>query len=262
MNGLLDTVGIVDRCSAYAFVQEHHYSAVLPRLTKLCVGGWDGDKLGAVATFGWGVRPLHTIRKAFPSLGPSDYLEIGKLCLHDDLPRNSESWFLSRAVKLCSTLFPRLSLIWTWADGILGKPGYVYQATNFLYGGFIWTETYLDENGVKVHPRTVQGITQGPGETGRGRRDAATTEALGLTKWWGKQFRYVLPVCSKRRWRELEAESQFSWGRDYPKGDDLCWQVQGREGRSDAGPPPFVAGRYTKPGKQARFDFSFEEVPA
>ena len=225
---------------------------MLPRLTKLCLGGWANGELGAVVTFGWGVRPVHTIRKAFPSLGTVDYLEIGKLCLHDDLPRNSESWFLSRAIRMCCDYFPLLQVIWTWADGILGKPGYVYQATNFLYGGFIWTEIYLDRDGVKVHPRTVQGITCLPGEKGRGRRDAATTEALGLTKWWGKQFRYVLPVCGKRRWKELAAESPFDWALPYPKDADLCWEVQEGNTRRIAGPPPFIAGRYTKPGKQAR----------
>jgi len=259
---LLDNVGLVDRCSAYAFVQEHHYSAVLPRITKLCIGGWAGERLSAVVTFGWGVRPLHTIRKAFPSLQTKAYLEIGKLCLRDECPRNSETWFLSRAIRLCHSVFPELALIWTWADGILGKPGYVYQAANFAYGGYIWTETYLDAAGIRVHPRTVQGLSRKPGAAGRGTRSADATEAMGLTKWWGKQFRYVFPLCGKRRWRALMHESPFDWTQPYPKDHDLCWQVQTTDGRITAGPPPFVAGRYTKPGTQPRLDLDMAEAAA
>ncbi len=253
MTDPLDEVGLVDRCSAYVFVQKHHYSAVLPRLTKVCVGGWKDSTLQAVVTFGWGVRPLHTIRKAFPSLGPSDYLEIGKLCLVDELPRNSETWFLARALRICQQVYGGLSLIWTWADGILGKPRYVYQAANFLYGGFIWTEMYLDGEGTRVHPRTVQGMSRTvAGKLGP--RDRKTTEALGLTKWWGKQFRYVLPLCSKRRWRQLQEESLMEWNLDYPKGADLVWEVQCGSDRHPAGPPPFLRGAYVKRGPQARLN--------
>ena len=34
-----------------------------------------------------------------------------------------------------------LKYLFTWADGLVGKAGYVYQAFNFLYGGYIWTDT-------------------------------------------------------------------------------------------------------------------------
>ncbi len=240
MTSFCDRVELVDRASAFAFVQAHHYSAVLPRLTKLVVGGYHDDRLSAVATFGWGVRPLHTIARAFPGLSSADYYEIGKLCLGEWLPRNAESHFLRRAMRLVREVQPGLKLIWTWADGILGKPGYVYQASNFYYGGYIWTEMYLDGNGIRVHPRSVQGFTEG------GKRDRETTRRLGLVKWWGKQFRYVYPLSS-REWKRLSASSPLSWTRNYPKDQDLEWLDADR---NPCGPPPYVAGRYVKPTAQ------------
>ena len=33
----------------------------------------------------------------------------------------------------------------------VGKPGFVYQAANFLYGGFIWTQIYINNKGEKIH---------------------------------------------------------------------------------------------------------------
>ena len=48
---------------------------------------------------------------------------------------------------------PNVKLLFSWADGLRGKPGYVYQASSWLYGGFIKTELYVDEHGGPVHPR-------------------------------------------------------------------------------------------------------------
>ena len=137
------------------FVNEHHYSKVFPRLTKICYGGFHGD-LAAAISFGWGSRPKHTIQKLFPSLDTRDYLEIGKMCLRDEEPYNSESSFISKTTRLLNKKFPALKLVFTWADGMWGKPGYIYQASNFLYGGEIWTDVYVMEDGRRLHPLQLQ----------------------------------------------------------------------------------------------------------
>lgn len=215
----------VGRASAAMLVQRCHYSKVMPRITKGCIGGWVNGRLMGVMTLGYGTRPLHTIRIMFPGLTCEDYLELGKFCIDDAMPRNSESQFLARAVPMIKAAFPNVLLLFSWADGILGKPGYVYQAANWYYGGFIWTECYLDVDGVRIHPRTLQGLTaDGPG---RGPRDYNTTVAAKLTRWRGKQFRYVLPLCGRRAWRELQASSPFEWRQGgYPKDGDCVWREQ------------------------------------
>src|SRR5712664_3071383 len=68
---------------AAEFVKQHHYSKVMPKLNKVVLGLFDATRLVGIITFGWGVRPQHTIQKLFPSLNASDYFEIGKLCLLD-----------------------------------------------------------------------------------------------------------------------------------------------------------------------------------
>jgi len=225
MTEFFDRYSFVGRGLAAMLIQRCHYSKVMPRITKACIGGWVGGRLMGVLTLGYGTRPLHTIRKMFPDLASRDYLEIGKFCIDDAMPRNSESQFLSRAVALIRAAFPDVLLLYSWADGILGKPGYVYQAANWYYGGFIWTECYLDAQGGRVHPRTMQGLTAtGPG---LGPRDFETTTAAGFTRWRGKQFRYCLPLCDKRRWRELQRSSPIEWRRgDYPKDSDCVWREQ------------------------------------
>ena len=101
----------------------------MPRITKLAIGGFREDSLVAGVSFGYGSRPRHTIQKLFPSLDTKDYLEIGKMCLDDREPKNSESWFLARAISITRKQFPAVKLIFTWADALWGKPGYIYQAS-------------------------------------------------------------------------------------------------------------------------------------
>jgi len=205
-------------------VLRNHYSKIMPKLTKHFLGGFINGELVAAITLGWGVRPVHTIRILFPSLDTKDYYEIGKMCLIEELPKNSESIFLSKVIQYTKEKLPHIKVIFTWADGILGKPGYVYQAANFLYGGYIMTDLYLGSDGEKIHPRTSQRLSR-TDDTKYGRRPTVDfMEKNNWTHWKGKQFRYILFTCDKRERKKLLRESPFEWSINYPKDVDLIWQ--------------------------------------
>lgn len=212
------------------FTAKWHYSKSMPRLTKICYGGFREGKLVAAISFGWGSRPLHTIRKLFPGLTTKDYFEIGRMCLEDDEPKNSETKFMSLVFRQLKKDFPGLKLIFTWSDGMWGKPGYVYQAGNFLYGGYIWTDAYLDEKGQKLHPFQLQGEWRRRGLVieGRSKRRRPTLEemnSLGWKHYYGKQFRYILFLCGKRERGNLLSTSTVEWGLNHPKDKDCEWKV-------------------------------------
>ena len=212
-----------------SFVAEHHYSTTMPRLTTVCYGGFQYELLRAAISFGWGSRPLHTIQRLFPSLGTADYLEIGKMCVHDDEPRNTESQFMAEAFYQLRRKFSNLSLIFTWADGMWGKPGYVYQASNFLYGGFIWTDVYQMEDGRRVHPLQLQSVLASLGLKTSMRTQRPTFEEMRRVGWKhfrGKQFRYVKFLCADDLRSVLLQESPFTWTTSYPKHTDLEWKIQ------------------------------------
>ena len=88
------------------------------------------DTLGCV-TFGTPAS-RHMLSGACPS-DPGIVLELNRLWVHDDMPKNTESWFLCRALAL---LPPRIVL--SYADTSAGHIGYVYRAANFHYAG--WTD--------------------------------------------------------------------------------------------------------------------------
>lgn len=228
---------------AYQLVSNYHYSRVMPKLTHVCYGGEINGELVAVLTLGWGVRPLHTIRKLFPDLKPADYWEIGKMCLIDDLPKNSESHFIAKVIKEVKANFHNKKLIFTWADGIMGKPGYVYQAANFYYGGYIWTDTYITEDGEKVHPRTSKAIIRHADDgVKRSRPSRAQLNSLNIKHYRGKQFRYVYFLQDKK---QLMRHSTVKWSiDDYPKDKDLEWKLQLKSGAWVDSERPIFSNNY------------------
>jgi hypothetical protein len=245
------------------FVGKHHYSKVMPKLNKVVFGLFEKDVMVGVITFGWGVRPEDTIKKLFPSLRSKDYLEIGKLCLLDELPKNSESRFISAAMRFLKKLRPELNLVFTWADAIWGKPGYIYQAANFLFGGSISSEAYRTKEGARLHPRQLHKYMVSIDAAHKGDKGRYVTPAevkknpeLGLYNWApkesliklnasgvrrpypsdmehfglshvrGLQFRYVYFLCSDKERDGLLNESTVHWHRDYPKSEDCVWQLK------------------------------------
>jgi hypothetical protein len=136
-NALECHVEPVPRSLMAAFVAAHHYAVRVPPHCLLSLGCFVGTDLVSVASWGYGVRPRHTIRRLFPSLTTSDYYELNRLCMRNSEPRNGESHFLRLCREHIQTCEPGRVVLFSWADGMRGKPGYVYQADNWLYGGFI-----------------------------------------------------------------------------------------------------------------------------
>ena len=218
-------IKLLHKVKAAEFITSRHYSPVMPSLTRHYCGYFVKEELQGVITFGYGVRPQHTIKKLFPTLEAKDYLEIGKMCMDDSMVKNSETQMLSAAVKWLKEKEPKLKYLFTWADGIVGKPGYVYQAFNFLYGGYIWTDTYVTEKGEKVHPRTMQGKIPNTKNRKVGMRpNPKQLIELKLSRVKGKQFRYILPMNKKMR--KYLKNSTEKWGLNYPKDTALEWKIK------------------------------------
>ncbi len=220
---------------AKRFVLCWHYSKIFPPhcLVNLAMRDLEGA-IAAVGMWGYGVRPRHTIQKLFPSLGTTDYLELNRLCLREDQPRNSESRFLAQCAEWIRQTRPAVKLLFSWADGLRGKPGYVYQASSWLYGGYIKTDLYVDEQGGPIHPRLMV--------TRLGSRGRAAWMGQGFSKWKGYQFRYLRFLCSHAERKRLLRESPMAWSQDYPKVGDCRWWVDAGEGSRESREPPKLKG--------------------
>lgn len=222
----------IDKFTAAKLIHEYHYSKVMPRLTKHYLGVYLDDRLVGVMTLGWGTQPLATIRKLFPSLTTKDYYEIGKMCMLPEMPRNSESQMIAAVIRWMKVHLKERKFLYTWADGIVGKVGYVYQSANFYYGGFIWTDVYLGPDGEKIHPRTSKSLCKENAKmVGKEKVFWLTRDfmkAKGIARIKGKQFRYIMPLSKMAR--KMLDKSTVLWTIQYPKECDLEWKKQGDDG--------------------------------
>ena len=223
---------------AIRFVQKYHYSPVMPVLTKHYLGFHLEDKLVGVLTLGWGTQPKATINKMFPGLSTEHYYEIAKMCLLPELngTKGAGSQMVSATIRWMKQNTDRLFL-YTMADGIMGKCGYVYQASNFYFGEKYWTQVYMMENGEKLHPRSTKKLCEENLEFMNKGKDVSDKtfrekklcwlskdfmETKGISKVRGYMFRYIYPLNKKAK-KIMKNESSLNWSLDYPKDEDLEW---------------------------------------
>lgn len=190
---------------AINFIMRYHYSKILPRLTKHYIGIYIDEELSGVVTLGWGTQPLRTIRKILSNhdLKTDDYFEIGKMCF---LPKyNNTKTFGSQVI---SALIKWMKIntnclfLYTLADGIMGKCGYVYQAGNFKYIGSFLTPVYIDNiTGEKIHPRSSKILLRENEKFCNKEKLYWLTyefcEYKNISKVYGLMFRYIYPLNKK-----------------------------------------------------------------
>lgn len=94
-----------------------------------CYGLFIENKLCGIVTYGQPSSPQ--VGRGF--LG-EDYrtrvLELNRLCVNETAPKNSASCLIGRSLKM----MPKGAVV-SYADGMMGHVGYIYQATNFIYVG-------------------------------------------------------------------------------------------------------------------------------
>ena len=230
----------IDKTLATNFVQKYHYSPVMPAITKHYLGFFLSGELKGVVTLGWGTKPRHTFNKMFPNVGILEkkdesfihdindwYYEIGKMCLTIDLndTKGAGSQMVSSAIKWLKNN-TTCQFLYTMADGIMGKCGFVYQASNFYYGEQYFTSVYLMENGEKLHPRTSKELCKENAKfSGKEKLFWMTTDFMehrGIKRINGLMFRYLYPLNKKAK-RMMLRESSMNWDKNYPKSKQLEW---------------------------------------
>ncbi len=237
------TVKEISKDEALEMIQKYHYSNTLPKLNKHFLGFYLGVDLVGVVTLGWGTRPKHTIRRIFPSLDTKDYLEIGRMCMTEEMPRNSESQMLKALTKYIKVNFPEIKILFTWADGMIGKVGYVYQASGFIYAGYSNGEMYM-KDGVKIHVRQMKSILIPKGIIDKRITVRPTLEQMkqfNIQHYKGKQYRYLKFLCGKQEKKRLLNECLIDLNLPNPKDNNLSWRIRNEYGKwIDSKKPPYI----------------------
>ena len=149
---------IVERClrkHIQHFIEKWHYSkSINGCITQYCYRMLDANKLMVGAMF-YGQMAMAGQYKRF-SDDPNSVIELRRLCCIDGTPKNAESFFISKTLKMLSREWNKNGIVVSYADKEYGHYGTIYKASNFEYFGEIPGAKVFFWNGKKYHDKSIR----------------------------------------------------------------------------------------------------------
>lgn len=122
------TVNRVSRQEITGFIEMWHYShSINGCMTDYCYALFDGEEMLGAMFFG-----RMAMANQWRRFGGSadDVIELRRLCCTDGAPKNTESFFIGKALKLLSREWGGRVVV-SYADREHGHSGTIYRASNF-----------------------------------------------------------------------------------------------------------------------------------
>lgn len=135
------------------YIITNHYSHGCHNAPSPCYGLFDDENLIGVLMF---ATPCsENVRSSIFGVDhKSKVIELHRLHILDVTPKNTESWFISRCLKLLKQDRPDIKAIISFSDKTEGHEGCIYKATNFYRIGTTGrAKFYRDNDGRLRHPR-------------------------------------------------------------------------------------------------------------
>lgn len=138
---------------AKEYISKHHYSRGSHNGPSPCYGLFDRNQLIGVLMFatpcGENVRS-----SVFGSEYKNHVTELHRLHILDVTPKNTESWFIARCLRILKQDKPHIWAVISFSDTTVGHTGVIYRATNARFIGSTEKKWfYEDDAGRLRHPR-------------------------------------------------------------------------------------------------------------
>jgi hypothetical protein len=146
-------VSICERAEIKDFIEANHYSKSIN---------------GVMATYSFKLEHQEKIIGAmlYGALGmanawkkygknPEDVIELRRLCLVDDTPKNAESFFIGKTLRWLKQNTSVKTIV-SYADPNYGHQGIIYKATNFELIGQTSKGKVIFWNGRKYHDKAIR----------------------------------------------------------------------------------------------------------
>lgn len=147
------TVSPCSRSEISDFIENHHYSGSINGVQdNYCFKlERNGELVGAMLYGSLGMA------NAWKKYGekPEDVIELRRLCLIDDTPSNSESFFIGKTLRWLQ-LNTSIKTVVSYADPNYGHAGTIYKATNFEHIGMTSRGKVIWWNGKKYHDKAIR----------------------------------------------------------------------------------------------------------
>ena len=180
------------------FLKTWHYSDYVNIQHKETFTLWNSGNFGFPSLVGVCIytRPAGpaAANKYWPS-NPTQCLELRRLCLIDDTPKNAESYFVSRTLKWLK-VNSNWEYVISYADPEQGHSGVIYKAANFTYGGVTGAGFQLEVDGEIKHIRSLT-MTDRPYGQELSRRYKNGDPGIKIIKTKGKHI-FTYKVCRRK----------------------------------------------------------------
>ena len=142
----------IDSKTGKDYIKKHHYSHGIHN-GPICYGLFYNEILMGVCAFS--TPCSENVCRSIAGVGNErQVIELSRLHLLDECPKNSESFFVSKCIKMLFKEKVNYNFIVSFADPTQGHTGVIYKALNFIEDGRTSPATfYVDENGRLRHPR-------------------------------------------------------------------------------------------------------------
>jgi hypothetical protein len=125
----------IDRKIANQLIKENHYSKKVYAGSYIHLALMSKGEIKGILQFGYAMNPASQ-GSVVSDTNQDEYLELNRMWLDDEMPKNSESMAISYSVKYIKRKFNnKIKWIQSFADERCGRNGIVYQACSFKYYG-------------------------------------------------------------------------------------------------------------------------------
>ena len=148
------TVKRTDRISITKFIETWHYSHNINGcIADYCYALYNPDGIMVGAMF-FGRMAMANQWKRF-SDKEADVIELRRLCCIDNTPKNAESFFIGKALRLLKIDWGG-SVVVSYADKEHGHTGIIYKASNFTQLEDIPGAKVIIYQGKQYHDKTIR----------------------------------------------------------------------------------------------------------
>lgn len=141
---------------ANPYIRAHHYSGKNVNNSCLHFGAFLDGKLHGVMSYGPSIDKAKMLGLVEGTQW-NECLELNRMAFDDYLPRNSESYCISKTLKMIKQKAPQVKWVISFADGCSCGDGTIYRASNFIL-----TDIKVNQNlvllpsGEKIHKMTIE----------------------------------------------------------------------------------------------------------
>ena len=147
------TVKLVERKEVRDFIEANHYSkSINGCIADYCYALYDGKRM--IGAMFFGRMAMANQWKRF-SDKESNVIELRRLCCIDDTPKNTESYFIGKALRMLKKDWGK-GIVVSYADKEYGHSGVIYKASNFKMIGEIKGAKVILWGDKRYHDKTIR----------------------------------------------------------------------------------------------------------